>query len=178
MVNYKHSKVYKLVSNVDPTMIYVGSTTQSLAKRKALHKYGYKRYKQTNSGFMTSYKLYDLGAEYVNIVLIENCPCTSKEELAKRERYYIETLQCVNKIVPGRSRSEYYQDHKTQYSQYYEDHKVRYINQSKEYREKNKIQLQAKASKKYTCQCGGHFTHQHRRHHERTRRHQKFVSTF
>jgi hypothetical protein len=46
------------------------------------------------------------------IYLIENYPCNSKQELCKRERHYVETIDCVNKYIPSRTKKEYYQDNK------------------------------------------------------------------
>jgi hypothetical protein len=36
----------------------------------------------------------------VRIVLIENYPCDSKNELHARERYYVNNIDCVNKNKP------------------------------------------------------------------------------
>lgn len=93
--DYSKGKIYKLVSkNTD--MIYAGSTCQTLLKRFYTHKY--------NNPFM----IYG----DVEIVLIEEFPCNSNEELLQRERYYYELYKhiCVNKNYPGRSQKEWYQD--------------------------------------------------------------------
>jgi hypothetical protein len=39
----------------------------------------------------------------VRIELIEEFPCENKMELNKREGHYIRTLDCVNKVIPGRT---------------------------------------------------------------------------
>jgi hypothetical protein len=41
---------------------------------------------------------------------LELCPCTSKDELTARERHYVQTINCVNRNIPGRTQQEYYQD--------------------------------------------------------------------
>ena len=38
----------------------------------------------------------------LEIFLIESYPCNSKDELIARERYYIETMECVNKTMKQR----------------------------------------------------------------------------
>jgi hypothetical protein len=42
----------------------------------------------------------------VRIELIEEFPCENKMELNAREGYYIRTLDCVNKVIPGRTQKE------------------------------------------------------------------------
>ena len=41
------------------------------------------------------------------IVLIEHYPCDSKEQLLRREGYHIQTTECVNRSVAGRTPTEY-----------------------------------------------------------------------
>ena len=45
------------------------------------------------------------------------------------------------------------------------------------YREKNKETIQVKNSEKHVCQCGGKFTRQHIKAHERTKKHQEYLKT-
>ena len=89
MPNYKNGKVYKIVCNTTGK-IYIGSTTQLLCRRLAEHVNDNKRGKG-----ITSKEILD-GRNY-SIVLIENIECETKEQLLRKEREYIETLECVNK---------------------------------------------------------------------------------
>ena len=41
-----------------------------------------------------------------DIVLVEEYPCSTKDELFKRERYYIENNTCINKHAPSMTRSK------------------------------------------------------------------------
>jgi ribosomal protein S27AE len=43
--------------------------------------------------------------------------------LTKKERYYIDSIDCINKIIPGRTDKEYYSDNKEKIKQYYSDNK-------------------------------------------------------
>jgi hypothetical protein len=63
MVNYKNSKIYKLVSNKNKNQIYVGTTTQKLTGRISWHR----RKHQINDD--------------TKIILIKNFPCETKEQL-------------------------------------------------------------------------------------------------
>ena len=103
MVNYQNGKVYKLVAG---GMTYVGSTTLPLSRRKEGHKTGWKQWKAGKKRKTSSYDLFESG-EPVDIVLLEDVPCERREQLHARERHWIETLDCVNLRVPGRTMKEY-----------------------------------------------------------------------
>jgi|LakMenEpi03Aug12_release.lakeMendotaPanAssembly.Ray.scaffolds.fasta_scaffold1036812_2 hypothetical protein len=107
MVNYANAKIYKLVS-FQTDKIYIGSTCEALSLRKAKHKANYKMFVKSQKKYTTSFEILKLGD--TDIILLENCPCNSKEELHKRERYFIEnTPNCVNKNIPTRKQKEYYE---------------------------------------------------------------------
>jgi hypothetical protein len=107
MVNYQNGKIYRIVCN-ETGKQYIGSTTSSLALRLCQHK---KLFKDGKSG--TSKEVLQNGN--YSIVLIQDCPCDRKEQLLQQERYYIETLDCVNKKIPLRTQHEWYEDNKEQY---------------------------------------------------------------
>lgn len=106
-MEYKNSKIYKLISN-NSNRIYIGSTTQKLSKRKSKHKSNYIMWKKNTYSYVTSFDIIDDGD--IDIILIEDYPCIRKEQLHARERHFIESLTCVNKRVPGRTRQEYRRD--------------------------------------------------------------------
>lgn len=105
MVNYQNSKIYKLINDELPDKIYIGSTTRKLSLRLAEHKQNYKK----NRG-STSNQLFSVGK--VKIILIKNCPCNNKEELGKFEREEIDSVDCVNKNLPTRSKKQWAIDNK------------------------------------------------------------------
>jgi len=139
MPDYSKSKIYKLVSN-HTNDIYIGSTCQSLHQRKSGHFRAYKKYLSGKSHYMTSFKLFEKGD--VDIVLIEEYSFNNKDELHRKEREYIEKLECVNKYIPGRTLKEYYQDNKDkikqQTKQYRIDNKEKINQNNKQYRIDNK----------------------------------------
>ena len=151
MPDYSKSKIYRLVSPSGLT--YIGSTCCDLAKRKAEHKKGFNRWKQGNTHYVTSYELFEESVDDVDIVLLENVLCDSKEELHKKEREYIETLDCVNKVVPTRSRKEYYIINKQVVSEssteYRNKNKQKISDKGKEYRDKNKEVISEKKKEYY-----------------------------
>ena len=100
MVNYQNGKIYRIVCNITGKQ-YIGSTISHLNTRLSQHK---------KSFSCTSIQVLENG-DY-NIVLIEDYPCERKEQLLQRERFFIETMECVNKKYPLRTRHEWYQDNK------------------------------------------------------------------
>ena len=157
MVNYANGKIYRILCNITGKQ-YIGSTTRPLSERLNQHKQNYKRFLKGKYHFVSSFEVLE-NCDFV-IILIENYECKNKEELFKRERFYIEQTECVNKQMPIRSRKEYYEDNKEKIKlknkkyyevhkkelnlnnkKYYEDYKEELNIQQKEYREKNKLKI-------------------------------------
>ena len=146
MPDYSRGKIYKIVCN-ETGLIYVGSTCEpTLARRLAKHVGDYKRWKEGKQTFITSYNI--LENDNYDIVLLESCPCENKDELHKRERHYIETLECVNKIIAGRSKKEYSEVNKEKIrkkqKEYREVNKEKLIKRQKNYYQTNKEVINSK----------------------------------
>ena len=148
MSRYEHGKIYK-ITDIGYNKFYVGSTCESLSQRMAHHHSQYKHYKNGNINKKptNSFLLFvEFGFENCKIELIENYPCESKEELRRREGYYIQSMDCVNRLVAGRTAKEYKEYYnplnkeKIQEGQreWYENNKEHQKAKSKEYRENNK----------------------------------------
>ena len=88
-----------------------GSTVQPLSKRLATHKKDYKRFNDGKRDRPTTvFQIFDeYGYENCKVELAELFPCSTKEELHKREGEYMRNNECVNKFIPGRTRKEYQQ---------------------------------------------------------------------
>lgn len=125
MPDYANGKIYKLV-NDELNLTYYGSTTSQLYKRLFNHKH------QAKNKRFTSWKLFESGK--VEIVLVEECPCENKEQLNRRERFYIENNECVNKLIPTRTAKEYKE-------KYYKDNLEYFKEMNKKYRETHKDEL-------------------------------------
>jgi len=86
------------------------------------------------------------------IIWVENWPCNNKHELLARERHWIENNECVNKIIPTRTRKEYREMNKDKIAQkkkeYYAKNKDKVTQKKKEYYAKNKDKV-AQIVKKY-----------------------------
>ena len=159
MVNYNNSKIYKITS-IHTEECYVGSTTaKRLCQRLAEHKSKYKRYLNgKDKGTYTAFKILKYG-DY-RIELIETYPCNSKDELHKKEREYIKSLNCVNKSIPLRTRKEHYKDNREKELKY----------------SKERYQLvKDKKNKKYNCPCGGRYASFNKKPHLKTKKHLKYL---
>ena len=144
MVNYSNGKIYKIVDHVN-NKCYIGSTCKLLlSQRLAGHKAAYKLALKTGVKKMTSHDIIANGN--YTILLLESFPCTTKNELLARERYYVETIDCVNKVIPSRTDKEYYQDNKEKFKEYYQDNKEKIANKNKLYYERHKDEVKAKNS--------------------------------
>lgn len=98
--NYKQGKIYKLLG-AGITDVYVGSTCGSLERRLWHHNYTNQNPSQRQ---MTAAQLYQRSPS-VSIELLETYPCEFKEQLAERERYWMEKLKAegipvVNQNIP------------------------------------------------------------------------------
>jgi hypothetical protein len=133
MVNYQDAKIYKLVGG---GFTYYGSTCSELRYRLYKHKH--------KNNTCKSKLLFDTG-DKVEIILVEKFPCEDKMELHKRERYFIENFECVNKCIPNMTRKEtkkkYRDKTKDKMKEYYEENRETILKYKKEYRENNKEKI-------------------------------------
>jgi hypothetical protein len=186
---YEHGKIYK-ITDVAYTEAYVGSTVQPLCNRMAEHRRHYLQYRKGVKGMeYRSFSLFDkYGMENCKIELIETYPCEGRDELTKREGYWIRLEEaCVNKKIAGRTRKEYQVetvDIKREYDKAYREQNKDKIKQyRKEYDEEHKTSIKARRHEFYIkhknelnaqlqCQvCGKSYTAHHKARHEKTQRH-------
>lgn len=149
---YKRGKIYTIRCRYDDTLIYVGSTIDTLAKRMGGHK---------NKSTKVIYPLYKkINNDWDNwfIELYENYPCNNKQELLKREGEVTRQIGNLNKQIASRTKSQYYEDNK---ETLYEKQKIwnmvnneKKNNYAKKYRDNNKENIEDKAREKIKCNCG------------------------
>lgn len=195
MVNYQDGKIYKLV-NTDNTLCYVGSTTESLARRKAKHHCNYKCWKSSGKKttlYTTSFKLFDNDEDGVSIILLEKYPCKDKNELEARERCWMDQLECVNKVRPTRTAKEYREDNadnikeqqkqyreenaeklKEKRKEYYVDNQCIYLKNNQVYYKNHKDRLKTKS----LCECGGRYSLMHKSRHFKSNKHEAFMKFY
>ena len=99
MPDYRNGKIYML--GLPPFLPYYGSTAQTLEDRMNKHKKDARaNLKGTLIGKCSSNEL--VLRPGCKIELVEDFPCSSKQELERREGWYQLNNPCVNKIVAGR----------------------------------------------------------------------------
>ena len=192
-VIYPVGRVYKLVSTNG--LAYIGSTKQSLATRLREHKC------KSKSKQYSSILLFENNSNVV-IELLEEHKDILKTDLQKRERFYIESITCVNEILPTRTHKEYkdtddyklimsewrasHADHVKDYSkEYYKIHQEKCIAYARNYVINNRDLIRARAKLRYeknkgnrvvclTCKC--EFKREGKAKHEKTAKHRLNLS--
>ena len=122
-----YGRVYSIRSH-QTTDIYIGSTTQTLSQRMTDHRKNYKQYLDKKKNYITSYEIIQYEDAYIEL-LFEG-EFESKNALERKEGNYIREMNCVNKIIAGRTPKEWREDNK--------DHVAEHMTQ---YREENKTQI-------------------------------------
>ena len=128
MPNYQDGKIYTIRNYTDNSLIYVGSTTQTLSKRLVNHRSDCKTGKK--------YSLYShiVDNDWSNwyIELYEYYPCNERAELEKREGEIIREIGTINKMVAGRTHKEWREENadkiKENKKKYYEENKEKLKN--------------------------------------------------
>ena len=136
--------------------VYIGSTCEpSLAHRMAGHRRNYKSWKKGNYSHVRSFDLFDIyGVDNCNILLLESYSCLNKDELRQREGFYIKSIPCVNKNIPGRSNKEY----------------------KKLYYENNKEAISNWRNTNCKCFCGGCYSRRNKATHYKSLKHINYMT--
>jgi len=114
--------IYRIIDNTQTNSAYYGSTNKTLQDRLKLHKKDFSRYTKNKEKykrlFMTSFfilELNDYKIEEVEKVIHED-----PKELKRRELFYIQNNECVNKNRPA----QFVKENPKKYNrQYYIDNK-------------------------------------------------------
>ena len=141
-----HGRIYKIYCN-ETGECYYGSTEETLSRRLSKHKTDYKSWKKGKSKYVYSFKILERGN--YTISLMEEGEFQNKDYMKARERQFIENNECVNKCVPNRTKKEWYED--------------------------NRQVREEKQKQKHTCECGGKYTHNHKKRHEKTKKHLAYI---
>jgi hypothetical protein len=170
--------IYKLTCS-DKDLVYYGSTTYPLEDRLKNHEYDYRNKFLKGKWHTTSYKLFEVGE--VKIELVEECKII---DMKNRERYYIENNNCVNMLIPGRTKKEYgkeysqrdYVKEKARIHMRRKRENIEYKKYEKEFYEKYKTRRNELAREKITCECGVTFCKSGKWRHEKSKKHKAFIS--
>ncbi len=137
MNTFKNSKIYKLVNDDLPDMVYIGSTTRPLTKRYQEHKYDSVNRKTRRHS--NAVKLFEIGTP--KIVLLEEYECKSKYELETKERWYIENTKCINTRIPTRTSKEYKKKYYEKNKEYFKNYNKKKYLERKAMKNKDSLPL-------------------------------------
>ena len=134
--DYSRGKIYKIVCNIT-NKIYIGSTCEpTLARRLAKHVSNFKNWKNGKGNKVSSFQILEGGNYYIE--LLEVFSCTINEELLAKERFYIKSIDCINRNKNLNMTKEDKKEYDKIYRQNNKD-KIKKI--KKDYEEKNKNKI-------------------------------------
>jgi hypothetical protein len=119
---YKRGKIYCVRCRYDDSLIYVGSTINTLAKRMGKHR---------KDKLCSLYQYVDNDWDNWYIELYEYYPCNNKPELNKREGEVQRQIATINKNVAGRTKKE-------QQKQYRQNNRDKLLENMKQYHLNNR----------------------------------------
>lgn len=163
MPDYSKSKIYTIRCKNDNSLIYVGSTIQSLPKRLGSHKID-----NIKNPHMLIYSTINNDWDNWYIELHHLYPCSCKAELEREEGIFIREIGNLNKTIAGRTHKEYRNDNremllakskkyrlenldkvKEAKQQYYEENKEVINEKNRKYRNENLDRLLQKQREYY-----------------------------
>jgi len=146
--------VYKIYDNTNENAYY-GSTKQQVSRRIGDHRKDYKRYLNGEYGYCKSFDIIKNCDYSYNVV--EEVEYEEKWELLNRERWYIENNDCINKMLPFKTKEELKEKNNDRVKKYRETEKGKNttklytkntFEERKKYREDNKEKIK-EYQKKY-----------------------------
>lgn len=196
---YKNAKIYKIVDNTNGN-IYIGSTCKKLCQRLGQHVSSFKQYlsnKEYIKPYLTSFEILKNG-NYQIVLIEEYKTCENIEQLRKKEREYIDNIECVNLMKQGsmyfhiddseRKRWDLKKNKCNEVKKYLDANKDILLDQiknaknvnivetddeitsyNKDYYNANKHRLLSKIK----CDCGGEYSMSSKSNHVKTQKHLK-----
>jgi hypothetical protein len=167
-------KIYRIVCNSHPSIQYVGSTCNMLAKRWHQHKLSWQEWK--DGKHKTPCSIYDYFSKYgiydFQIILIKEYDVVDRQHLSSYEQLYINAITCVNKTNPWSVSIENCKWLNKEYQKNYsEKHKDKKRQNANENYKNNKQLVLDRHAKKIICSCSKEYTYGHKSRHLKTHFH-------
>jgi len=181
MNKFNNGKIYKIVNDINDEC-YIGSTCNSLVWRWNMHK----TYAKCSELAKTKFYKYinEIGIEHFKIELFEEYPCENKEQLLKREGYFINLYGTLNHNSAGNNNfnikewnKQYREQHKEEIKLYRDNNKEIQKEYNKQYYEKNREKHIKKMCEKTLCACGKYVQYGKQKRHQQTKLHEKLLSS-
>ena len=182
-------RVYTIRSH-QTTDIYIGSTTQTLSQRMTDHRKNYKQYLDKKKNYITSYEIVQYEDAYIEL-LFEG-EFESVNYLHRKEGEYQREMDCVNKMIAGRTHKEWREAHKPhileRVKKYAVEHRDHILEYQQEWRKKNpdvnkqyvkdhREQINEKKRQKIKCECGSTICKGAKLTHIKSKKHQAFIQS-
>jgi len=150
---YNESIIYQITCN-DPniTDTYIGSTTDYKTRIRR-HKNSCNNEKDNNYNC----KVYQFirengGFDNFTFNILEECNCENKNDLQKKERYYIQLLKSnLNNNIPTRTQQEYELENRDKILEYQKQYNLDNIEKYKQYYINNKNKILEYQKQKIIC---------------------------
>ena len=183
--DYSKGKIYKIVNDDFPDLVYYGSTIQTLKQRFRQHK---------KDLICAVKKIFE--TDNCRIELVEDYSCETKRELEIREKHYILNFECINIQTPVVSKEETIKRQKlwaknnkgkrkeqlkkwreSKGKEYIQKHIEKHNKYSLEYYHENKKKIMEQRKITMECDCGGKFRKHCKKRHERSKKHKNYLDT-
>jgi len=179
-MNISKGHIYYIFYNLNPHILYIGSTFNELKHRWLGHKSSYKNKKNS----LSIHEYFDkYGIENFTMKLLKSYDVyrehnKDNKHLQAYEQLWINKLKCVNErksfnILRKEQKKEWYNNNKEkiieQQKKYNDDNKEHIAEKNKEYRENNK--------EKITCECGSIVLKYALTRHKKTKKHINYFNT-
>ena len=126
-------QVYKIWSS-ECDKVYVGSTKRLLRNRLSKHKYNFRAWQKGKGCYVTSFEI--VKYDDAEIELIEEREFGDKQAMLECEKYWIQTLDAVNKHRPIQTHDELIKQHRECYYR----HREKNLKAIKKYNDEHKTQ--------------------------------------
>ena len=164
MVNYKKTKIYKLVDK-ETGECYIGGTVEpSLARRLAKYRHVFKKFLEGNSNINFCQSFNILKNDNFEIILIKEVDCDTKDQMHSHIYQEVEKHNCINK-EKIKDKEKFIKDNKHIITKW-----------NKEYYEKNKESINKKQNEKFNCECGGKYTKRNKTTHYKSKLHNNYIN--
>jgi len=165
--------VYK-ITNSDESIVYIGSTTESITRRFNRHRYGYEQWisgKADRCHSMIYHSFRDHGIDNFSIHLISEHEIETSRQLCEFEQLVIDRTSCVNKTAAYRTKEQ----HREMVQQRYQRDKGQILEKTRQYSIVNKEKIKARMSERIACGCGITLSRGNLAPHRRSKKHQRWV---
>ena len=159
--------IYKIYDNTNGN-VYYGSTIQKLSCRISSHRANYKK---ISTRPCKSFEIIKNG-DY-SYCVVEEVICENKWELCNRERFWIENNECINKVIPNRTKKEYRQKNKEKINEYQKQFRQENKEKFKQYYQNRKEKLK----EKIICECGCSITKSGFSQHKKSKKHLLYLDS-